>query len=64
MARLHNDANIMCLGERFIGEQVALDAVDAFVATEFEGGRHQRRVDKITALESAPDSASKLEETH
>ncbi len=51
--RLHNDANVMCVGERFIGEQVALDAVDAFLTTEFEGGRHQRRVDKIAAIEAA-----------
>lgn len=59
MTRLHNDANILCLGERFIGPQVALDAVDAFLATEFEGGRHQRRVDKIAALEAAcPNTAS------
>ncbi|MEM7324215.1 MAG: ribose 5-phosphate isomerase B [Actinomycetota bacterium] len=51
LTRLHNDANIMCLGERFTGPQVALDAVDAFVSTGFEGGRHSRRVDKIGALE-------------
>lgn len=51
LTRLHNNANIMCLGERFIGPQVALDAVDAFVNGEFEGGRHSRRVDKITKLE-------------
>lgn len=50
MSRLHNDANVMCLGERFVGEQVAFDAVDAFLSTEFEGGRHQRRVDKIDQL--------------
>lgn len=49
-ARLHNDANVMCVGERFIGPQVALDAVDAFLATEFEGGRHARRVAAIDAL--------------
>lgn len=48
--RLHNDANVMCVGERFTGPQVALDAVDAFLATEFEGGRHARRVDAIDAL--------------
>ena len=48
--RLHNDANVMCVGERFIGPQVALDAVDAFVATEFEGGRHARRVAAIDDL--------------
>ncbi len=51
MTRLHNDANVMCLGERFTGVQVALDAVDAFVSTNFEGGRHARRVEKIAALE-------------
>ncbi len=51
LTRLHNNANIMCLGERFIGPQVALDSVDAFVAAEFEGGRHSRRVDKIAKLE-------------
>ncbi len=55
MSRRHNDANVMCLGERFVGVQVALDAVDAFVATEFEDhgdpdGRHARRVGKIDAL--------------
>ena len=51
MTRLHNDANVMCLGERFTGEQVALDAVDIFLSTAFEGGRHARRVEKIAALE-------------
>lgn len=54
LAREHNDANVVCLGERFVGPQVALDAVDAFLAAAFEGGRHSRRVDKITALESSP----------
>ncbi len=52
LSRQHNDANVMCLGQRFLGVQVALDAVDAFIAAEFEGGRHCRRVDKIIALES------------
>lgn len=51
LSRLHNDANIMCVGERFIGHQVALDAVDAFLSASFEGGRHTRRVEKITKLE-------------
>lgn len=51
LTRLHNDANVMCLGERFIGPQVALDSVDAFIGGEFEGGRHSRRVDKIAKLE-------------
>jgi ribose 5-phosphate isomerase B len=51
MTRRHNDANVMCLGERFIGPQVALDAVDAFLAESFEGGRHARRVGKINELD-------------
>ncbi len=51
LSRLHNDANVVCLGERFTGPQVAVDAVDAFLATEFEGGRHARRVQKINDLD-------------
>ena len=51
MARAHNDANVMCVGERFIGPQVALDAVDTFIATDFDGGRHSARVAKIDALD-------------
>lgn len=47
MARSHNDANILCLPARVIAVQLAKDCVDAFLATEFEGGRHKRRVDKI-----------------
>ena len=49
--RLHNDANILCLGGRVIGIGTALELVDIFVDTKFEGGRHQKRVDMITALE-------------
>ncbi|HUQ63692.1 MAG TPA: ribose 5-phosphate isomerase B [Acidimicrobiales bacterium] len=51
MARRHNDANVLCIGARLLGPQVATDTVDAFVTTEFEGGRHQRRIDQIGALE-------------
>ena len=51
LSREHNDANVMCVGQRFIGPQVALDAVDAFLAADFAGGRHSRRVDKISHLE-------------
>jgi ribose 5-phosphate isomerase B len=50
LAREHNDANVICIGERLTGPQVALDAVDAFVAAAFEGGRHTARVAKIDAL--------------
>jgi ribose 5-phosphate isomerase B len=55
LSREHNDANIMCVGQRFIGPQVALDAVDAFLSARFAQGRHSRRVDKIAALETASD---------
>ncbi|MFI3140739.1 MAG: ribose 5-phosphate isomerase B [Clostridia bacterium] len=50
--RLHNDANALCLGGRVLGAGLALEMVDVFVDTEFEGGRHQRRVDQITAIEN------------
>jgi ribose 5-phosphate isomerase B len=48
LARRHNDANVLALGARLIGETVALDCVDAFLATAFEGGRHARRVDLMS----------------
>jgi ribose 5-phosphate isomerase B len=47
LARLHNDANIIALPARFISKNEAVEMVDAFLQTEFEGGRHQRRIDKI-----------------
>jgi len=47
MARLHNDANVICFGGRTIGADVAKDCLQIFLATEFEGGRHQRRVEKL-----------------
>jgi ribose 5-phosphate isomerase B len=50
MARAHNDANVLCLGERVVGSGLALAIADAFIDTPFEGGRHQRRVDLITSL--------------
>lgn len=52
MTRAHNNANVLCLGERVLGSGTALDIVDAFVNTKFEGGRHQRRIDLVTELES------------
>lgn len=48
LTRQHNDANVLCLGERIIGTEVALDIVKIFLETEFEGGRHQRRIDKLS----------------
>jgi len=51
LARRHNDANVLCLGQRTTGPAEAIDAVDAFLTTGFEGGRHQRRIDQITDQE-------------
>ena len=50
--RLHNNSNIICLGGRVIGVGTALELVDLFVDTEFEGGRHQRRVDMVMDIEN------------
>mgnify|MGYP005966183855 CR=1 FL=1 len=49
--RMHNDANILCLGERTVGPGLAAMILDLFLDTEFEGGRHQTRVDMISDLE-------------
>ena len=49
--RRHNDANVLAMGEKVVGVGYALKIVETFLTTEFEGGRHQRRVDKITAIE-------------
>jgi len=51
MSRQDNDANVLCLGGRVLGLGLALDIVQTFLASEFLGGRHARRVNKITALE-------------
>lgn len=47
LARQHNNANVLCLPSRFISEETAFAIVDAFLTAQFEGGRHQNRVDKI-----------------
>ena len=52
MTRRHNDANALCMGGRVVGAGLACQLVDIFLNTEFEGGRHQRRIDKLTALEN------------
>ena len=54
MARRHNDANVVTLAGRSIGADAAFGIVDAFLATAFEGGRHQHRVDQISGLECRP----------
>ncbi|WP_141731037.1 ribose 5-phosphate isomerase B [Oligoflexus tunisiensis] len=51
MSKLHNDANILCLGERVLNHDRALEFVKLWLNTEFEGSRHQNRLDKIRALE-------------
>jgi ribose 5-phosphate isomerase B len=51
MIRMHNDANMLSLGARVVGEGLALEIVDAFVSAAFEGGRHAQRVEMIDALE-------------
>lgn len=50
--RLHNDANVLCIGGRVTGSGVAVEIVETFLNTAFEGGRHQRRVDQITSIEN------------
>ena len=52
MTRRHNDANMLAMGGGMIGPNMAKRIVDAFLDTDFEGGRHQRRVDKISAIEA------------
>jgi len=52
MARAHNDANVLCLGQRVVGLGVGRSILEAFLATPFEGGRHQKRIDKIREAES------------
>ncbi|MCP4138605.1 MAG: ribose 5-phosphate isomerase B [bacterium] len=51
MAKKHNNANVLALGARVIGDDLALKIVETWLTTPFDGGRHQRRLDKISALE-------------
>ncbi|MBL6629083.1 MAG: ribose 5-phosphate isomerase B [Actinomycetota bacterium] len=53
MAREHNDANVLSIGARVVGEGLALEIIDVFLATAFEGGRHARRVAQLTELEES-----------
>ena len=50
LARQHNDVNVLALGERLIAAETAKESVQKFLSTEFEGGRHQRRVDKLSHI--------------
>lgn len=51
MCRRHNNANVLCLGGRVVGRELALSIVETYLTEEFEGGRHQNRIDKIHAIE-------------
>ena len=51
MTKVHNNANVICLGGRITGRELAFMIVDSWLDAEFEAGRHQTRIDKITALE-------------
>lgn len=57
LAREHNDANVVCMGSRLIGEEMAREILKVFIDTPFEGGRHQRRIDQLDqhALAVAPE---------
>lgn len=52
MTKRHNNANVICMGGRVIGRELAFKIIDAWLDAEFEGGRHQKRIDKIHALEN------------
>ncbi len=59
MARAHNNANVLCLGQRVLGPELARELLKVFVATGFEGGRHERRVGKIEPQSGYASSASR-----
>ena len=53
LSRMHNDANVLCLGARVVGSELAKSIVDAFLEAKFEGGRHQARVEQIMVVEKS-----------
>ncbi len=53
MSRLHNDSNVLCLGDRVLGEELALAIVEVWLDTPFEGGRHSKRIELIQDIESS-----------
>lgn len=55
MCRVHNDANMLALGARVVGTELGRMIAQTYLTTEFEGGRHQRRIDQITAIENGED---------
>ncbi len=61
MARAHNDANVLCLGARVLGPGAAVDVLRAWLAAEFEGGRHQRRVEMMMEIKACLDDQAEDE---
>ena len=59
MSRRHNDANILCLSADLLGERILDRMIDTWLTTPFEGGRHARRIEKITDLEHKLESESR-----
>jgi len=57
-ARRHNDANVLSLGARVVATELALDIVDVFMSTAFDGGRHQVRIDEVSAIEAEESGTS------
>jgi ribose 5-phosphate isomerase B len=58
LARQHNDANVLSLGARIVATELALDILDVFVATGFQGGRHVARLEELTAIEAEEVAAT------
>jgi ribose 5-phosphate isomerase B len=58
LARQHNDANVLCLGARFIAPELAARMIRAFLETDFDGGRHQQRVEKLSRLDATRSAES------
>ncbi len=52
MTRRHNNANVICMGQNVVSQELAFRMIDIFLSTEFEGGRHQRRIDLLTDIEN------------
>ena len=63
MARSHNDANVLCISADLLGLRLIEKIVDMFITTEFEGGRHARRVQKIAYIEQGKDPATWTEDS-
>ena len=61
LSRSHNNANILCLSADLLGQRLIEKITDVFLATKFEGGRHERRIRKITAIEQGKDPATVAE---